>query len=107
MPHSTYPRRTPDDVVIVGGARTPQGRINGQFASFSASDLGARALAGALSKSGVSAAQIDAVIMGQVVQAGSGQNPARQTAIKAGLGWNVPGAWSPSPTATRAHSQLI
>jgi acetyl-CoA C-acetyltransferase len=46
MPHSTYPRRTPDDVVIVGGARTPQGRINGQFASFSASDLGARALAG-------------------------------------------------------------
>lgn len=90
MPHSTYPRRTPDDVVIVGGARTPQGRINGQFASCSASDLGARALAGALSKSGVSAAQIDAVIMGQVVQAGSGQNPARQTAIKAGLGWNVP-----------------
>jgi acetyl-CoA C-acetyltransferase len=63
MPLSTYPRRTTDYVVSVWGARTPQGRINGQFASFSASDLGARGLAGDLRKSGVSAAQIDAVIM--------------------------------------------
>lgn len=90
MPNSTHPPRTPYDVVIVGGARTPQGRINGQLASFSASDLGAIALTGALHTSGLNAEHIDAVIMGQVVQAGSGQNPARQTAIKAGIGWKVP-----------------
>ena len=90
MPNSTHPPRTPDDVLIVGGARTPQGKINGQLAAFSASDLGAIALGGALRTSGLNAGQVDAVIMGQVVQAGSGQNPARQTAIKAGIGWNVP-----------------
>lgn len=78
------------DVVIVGGARTPQGRLNGQLAAFTAVDLGAFAIAGALEKSGVPAADVDSVIMGHVVQAGCGQNPARQSSIKAGIGWNVP-----------------
>jgi acetyl-CoA C-acetyltransferase len=78
------------DVVIVGGARTPLGRLNGQLASLTAVELGSLAVAGALEKSGVGADRIDAVIMGQVVQAGAGQNPARQTAVKAGIGWNVP-----------------
>ncbi|WP_284976746.1 acetyl-CoA C-acetyltransferase [Arthrobacter sp. efr-133-TYG-104] len=87
---STFPQQSPDDVVIVGGARTPHGRINGQLASLSAADLGAAAVAGALENAGVLPGQVDAVIVGQVVQAGSGQNPARQTAIKAGIGWNVP-----------------
>lgn len=83
---------TPDtsDVVIIAAARTPQGRINGQLASFTAVDLGAHAIQAALARSGVDADQVDAVIMGQVLQAGAGQNPARQSAVAAGIGWNVP-----------------
>jgi acetyl-CoA C-acetyltransferase len=80
----------PNDVVILSAARTPQGRLNGQLAGFSAVELGAKAVAAALEKSGVGAGKVDSVIMGQVVQAGAGQNPARQTAIAAGIGWNVP-----------------
>ena len=80
------PEQNPQDVVIVGGARTPQGRLNGQLAAFTAVELGAFAVAGALERSGVSAADVDAVILGHVVQAGCGQNPARQTSIKAGIG---------------------
>ncbi|MDK1326948.1 acetyl-CoA C-acetyltransferase [Arthrobacter sp. zg-Y1143] len=78
------------EVVIVGGARTPQGRLNGQLAPFTAVELGAFAIAGALEKSGVPAADVDSVIMGHVVQAGCGQNPARQSSIKAGISWDVP-----------------
>lgn len=84
------PTPSPDDVVIVGGARTPLGRLNGQLASFTAVELGARAITGALERSGMDAGAVDAVIMGHVVQAGCGQNPARQTAVKAGIPWNVP-----------------
>ncbi|WP_026820485.1 acetyl-CoA C-acetyltransferase [Arthrobacter castelli] len=80
----------PNDVVILSASRTPQGRLNGQLAGFSAVELGAKAAASALEKSGAGADSVDAVIMGQVVQAGAGQNPARQTAIAAGIGWNVP-----------------
>ena len=78
------------DVVILAGARTPQGRLNGQLASFTAVELGAHAIRSAIAASGVDAGQVDAVIMGQVLQAGAGQNPARQSAIGAGIGWNVP-----------------
>ena len=78
------------DVVILGAARTPQGRLNGQLASFTAVELGAHAIKAALEASGVDAGRVDAVIMGQVLQAGAGQNPARQSAIGAGIGWNVP-----------------
>lgn len=79
-----------EDIVIVGAARTPQGRLKGQLASFTAPQLGGFAIAGALHKAGVPADAVDAVIMGQVLPAGSGQNPARQAAIAAGLGWDVP-----------------
>ena len=79
-----------NDVVILGGARTPQGRLNGQLAGFSAVELGSKAIAAALERSGVSAENVDSVIMGQVIQAGAGQNPARQSAIGAGIGWDVP-----------------
>ncbi|MBP2215676.1 acetyl-CoA C-acetyltransferase [Arthrobacter sp. CAN_C5] len=82
--------KSPTDVVIVGGARTPHGRLNGQLSSFTAVDLGAMAIAGALDKAGVDAGSVQAVIMGHVIQAGCGQNPARQTALKAGIGWDVP-----------------
>jgi acetyl-CoA C-acetyltransferase len=78
------------EVVILAAARTPQGRINGQLASFTAVDLGAHAIKAALDASGVDAGEVEAVIMGQVLQAGAGQNPARQSSIGAGIGWNVP-----------------
>jgi acetyl-CoA C-acetyltransferase len=80
----------PTDVVILSGARTPSGRLNGQLASFTAVELGSRAIAAALERAGVPATAVDHVLMGQVLQAGAGQNPARQSAIGAGIGWNVP-----------------
>jgi acetyl-CoA C-acetyltransferase len=78
------------DVVILAAVRTPQGRINGQLAGFTAVELGSRAIKGALDASGVDAGDVQAVIMGQVLQAGAGQNPARQSSIGAGIGWDVP-----------------
>ncbi|MCP2031844.1 acetyl-CoA C-acetyltransferase [Okibacterium sp. HSC-33S16] len=79
-----------NDVVILAGARTPQGRLLGQLAGFSAVELGTIALKAALERSGVDVGDVDSVIFGQVLQAGAGQNPARQTARAAGIGWDVP-----------------
>ena len=79
-----------DDIVIVAAARTPQGRLKGQLASFTAPQLGGLAIAGALAKGNIPADAVDAVIMGQVLPAGSGQNPARQAALAGGIGWDVP-----------------
>ncbi|MDQ4501814.1 acetyl-CoA C-acetyltransferase [Sinomonas sp. ASV322] len=79
-----------DEVVILSAARTPFGRLNGQLVTFTAAELGAQAIRAALARGGVEASEVDAVIMGQVLQAGAGQNPARQAAIAAGLGWNIP-----------------
>lgn len=76
--------------VILGGARTPFGRFRGGLSGFSSSDLGAHAIRHALLRSGVAPEQVEAVIMGQVIQAGAGQGPARQAALKAGIGWDVP-----------------
>jgi acetyl-CoA C-acetyltransferase len=76
--------------VILGGARTPFGRFRGSLSSFSSSELGAHAIRAALERAGVSAEQIDAVIVGQVIQAGAGQGPARQASLHAGIGWDVP-----------------
>lgn len=76
--------------VIVAGARTPIGRLLGGLKSLSGSDLGGHAIKGALEKAGVSADQVDYVIMGQVLQAGAGQIPARQAANKAGIPLDVP-----------------
>lgn len=78
------------DIVIVAAARTPQGRLKGQLAPFTAPQLGSFAIRGALEQGGVDPAEIDAVIVGQVLAAGSGQNAARQAAIGAGIGWDVP-----------------
>lgn len=80
----------PDDIVIVAAARTPQGRLKGQLAAFTAPQLGSLAIRGALEQGGVDPADVDAVIVGQVLAAGSGQNAARQAAIGAGIGWDVP-----------------
>lgn len=76
--------------VIVAGARTPIGRLMGSLKDFSGSDLGAVAIAGALEKAQVPASLVQYVIMGQVLTAGAGQMPARQAAVGAGIGWDVP-----------------
>jgi acetyl-CoA C-acetyltransferase len=75
------------DVVIVGAARTPQGRFRGALGSVPATRLGGIAIRGALDQAGVDASMVDAVTTGQVLQAGAGQNPARQAAREAGIGW--------------------
>jgi acetyl-CoA C-acetyltransferase len=76
--------------VIVGGARTPMGRLLGSLKDFSATDLGGVAIKAALERSGVAADQVQYVIMGQVLTAGAGQIPARQAAHKAGIPLSVP-----------------
>lgn len=78
------------DVVVLAFARTPMARLNGGLSSLRASDLGAVAIRGALERAGVAPDQVDQVLMGQVLQAGAGQNPARQAARGAGLPWTVP-----------------
>ncbi|BBB27688.1 acetyl-CoA C-acetyltransferase [Amphritea japonica] len=73
------------DVVIVAAGRTAVGNFNGSLASVAASDLGATVIKGLLEKSGIQGNQVDEVILGQVLTAGCGQNPARQATINAGL----------------------
>jgi acetyl-CoA C-acetyltransferase len=80
---------TTDDVVLVSAARTPQGRLKGQLSSLTATELGSIAIRAALERGGVPADAVDAVLAGQVLQAGAGQNPARQAALGAGIPWSV------------------
>ena len=75
----------PNDVVIVSGARTPTGKFLGALASLTAPDLGAVAIKAAVERAGIKPSDVDEVIMGNVVAAGIGQNPARQAALKAGI----------------------
>jgi acetyl-CoA C-acetyltransferase len=76
--------------VLLGGARTPFAKFNGAFAPLSAVELGAHAIRAALARAGVAPDAVDAVVVGQVVQAGAGQGPARQASLRAGIGWDVP-----------------
>jgi len=76
--------------VIVAGARTPMGRLQGSLKTFSGADLGGVAIKAALERAGVAPEQVDYVIMGQVIQAGAGQISARQAAVKAGIPMDVP-----------------
>ena len=76
--------------VLVAGARTPMGRFNGSLAAVPATELGGVAIRGAVERSTLAASQIDYVIMGQVLQAGCGQIPARQAAVAAGIAMDVP-----------------
>ncbi|NLU63039.1 acetyl-CoA C-acetyltransferase [Rhodococcus sp. HNM0563] len=76
--------------VIVAGARTPMGRLQGSLKDFSGADLGGVAIKGALDKAGVAPEKVDYVIMGQVLTAGAGQIPARQAAVAAGIPMDVP-----------------
>jgi acetyl-CoA C-acetyltransferase len=74
-----------DPIVIVGAARTPMGGFQGDFASLAASDLGAAAIRAAVERAGVAPADVQEVIMGNVLPAGQGQAPARQASLRAGL----------------------
>ncbi|WP_068124113.1 acetyl-CoA C-acetyltransferase, partial [Nocardioides massiliensis] len=76
--------------VIVAGARTPIGRLLGGLKDQSAADLGGVAIKGALEKAGITGEQVDYLIMGQVIQAGAGQNPARMAGHKGGIPMHVP-----------------
>ena len=80
-----------DDVVIVAAARTAVGKFGGTLAKIPAAELGAHVIKGLLAKTGVNPELISEVILGQVLTAGVGQNPARQALIKAGLPDRVPG----------------
>lgn len=74
-----------EDIVIVGAARTPVGSFNGALSSIPAHELGAIAIKAALTRAKVEAAEVEEVILGQILTAGQGQNPARQAAMKAGI----------------------
>jgi acetyl-CoA C-acetyltransferase len=76
--------------VIVSSARTPIGRLSGALASLSATDLGGHAIKAALARAGVAPEAVDYVYVGHVIQAGTGQMPARQAAVKAGIPLDVP-----------------
>jgi acetyl-CoA C-acetyltransferase len=81
-----------DDIVIVSAVRTPVGAFNGALASLPAHDLGKIAIQAALQRAGVEGARVSEVIMGQILTAGQGQNPARQASIAAGIPVESP-AW--------------
>ncbi len=76
--------------VIVSSARTPIGKLAGSLSSLPATDLGGHAIRAALARGGVGAEQVDYVLFGQVLQAGAGQMPARQAAVRAGIPMSVP-----------------
>jgi len=81
------------DIVIVSAARTPVGSFNGALASLPAHELGRIAILAAIARAGIAAGDVDEVILGQVLQAGAGQGPARQASVNAGVPVESP-AWS-------------
>jgi acetyl-CoA C-acetyltransferase len=81
------------DIVIVSAARTPVGSFNGALASLPAHELGKIAIQAAVERAGIAVADVDEVVLGQVLQAGAGQGPARQAAVNAGVPVESP-AWS-------------
>jgi len=85
LPGNATGREALEDIVIVSAARTPVGSFNGAFASVPAHDLGTTALRAAMDRAGLEPGQVDEVILGQVLAAAQGQNPARQAARNAGL----------------------
>jgi acetyl-CoA C-acetyltransferase len=79
-----------EDIVIVSAARTAVGKFGGSLAKVAAPELGSIAIRDAIARAGLSADQIGEVIMGQVLAAGAGQNPARQAMMKAGVAKETP-----------------
>src|SRR5215468_9033033 len=95
VPENRFNRRfvMKDDIVIVGAARTPVGAFNGAFANLPAHELGSVAVKAALERAGIETPRVSEVIMGQILTAGEGQNPARQASIAAGIPVESP-AWA-------------
>ena len=81
------------EIVIVSAARTPVGSFNGALSGVSASELGSVAISAAVARANIAMSDVDEVILGQVLQAGAGQGPARQAAVRAGVPHESP-AWS-------------
>src|SRR5690349_1013185 len=81
-----------DDIVIVSAARTPVGAFNGALSTLPAHELGKVAIAEALKRAGVEGKEVSEVIIGQILTAGQGQNPARQASVAAGIPVESP-AW--------------
>ncbi|MEQ8267051.1 MAG: acetyl-CoA C-acetyltransferase [Parvibaculum sp.] len=81
------------EVVIVGAARTPVGAFNGSLSALPAHELGRVAISAAIERAGIEKSEVSEVVMGQILQAGQGQNPARQASVNAGIPVEVP-AWS-------------
>src|SRR5262249_37994911 len=82
-----------DDIVIVGAVRTPVGAFNGAFGNLPAHELGSVAIKATLNRAGIETPRVSEVIMGQILTAGEGQNPARQASIAAGIPVESP-AWA-------------
>src|ERR1043166_4127980 len=95
-----------DDVVIVSAARTPVGSFNGAFATMPAHDLGAVAIKAALERGGIEPARVSEVIMGQILTAAQGQNPARQASIAAGIPVESP-AWGGYQLLLNGDSEIV
>ena len=89
------------DIVIVSAARTPVGSFNGALSGLPAHELGAIAIGAAIDRAGIAASEVGEVVLGQVLQAGAGQGPARQAAMKAGVPAESP-AWSLNRSSWRA-----
>ena len=101
-----------EEIVIVAASRTAVGKFGGSLAKIAAPDLGAVVIKDLLARTGLSADQIGEVIMGQVLTAGSGQNPARQTVLKAGLDNQTPGltinaVWGSGRKAVMLAAQAV
>ncbi|MEA3232963.1 MAG: beta-ketoacyl synthase N-terminal-like domain-containing protein, partial [Thermodesulfobacteriota bacterium] len=77
------------EAVIVSAVRTPLGSFNGTLGSLGATDLGALVIQAAVQRAGIEIETVNEIIMGQVLPCGSGQNPAKQAAVKAGMPWEV------------------
>ena len=98
-----------NEIVIVSAARTPVGSFNGAFATMPAHDLGAVAIKAALERAGIEPGRVSEVIMGQILTAAQGQNPARQASIAAGIPVESrPGASTSSaaPACARSRSAI-
>src|SRR5690606_20936445 len=89
-PEDNAPMTSSRDIVIVSAARTPVGSFNGTLAPLSAAELGTVAIRAALERAGVAGADVSEVVMGHVLTAGAGQNPARQAALAAGVAQETP-----------------
>jgi acetyl-CoA C-acetyltransferase len=93
--------------LLVSSARTPIGKLSGALATLSATDLGGLAIAAALERAGIDPAEVDQVVMGNVLQAGAGQNPARQAAVSGGVPMGVPAVTVNSVCLSGIHSVFL